>query len=84
MGTKDINHIKYDVSDGCVVVGLGQPILFSFDLDKPPGYKTFCEPEAIHFIKMNKVVVNTLTFYSEDVDQKEVNSNGETFIFTLQ
>ena len=28
--------------------------------------------------------MNTITFYLEDDDHKEVNSNGETWTFTLQ
>ena len=30
-------HLKADVTDGSVVHGLRQPILYSFVLDKPPG-----------------------------------------------
>ena len=41
-------HIKDDVIDGSVVNGIREPILFSFILDKPSGYKVFCEPETIH------------------------------------
>ena len=45
--TKKI-HLKCDVIDGSVVIGLIQPILYSFVLDKLPGYKVFSEPETIH------------------------------------
>ena len=31
--------------DGSVLNGVRQPILYSFVLHKPPGYKIFCEPE---------------------------------------
>ena len=41
--------LKWDIIDGSVVNGLGQPILFSFVLDKLPGYKVFCEPKTIHY-----------------------------------
>ena len=44
-------HLKYDNIDGSVVKGLKQPILYSFVLDKLPGYKVFCEPETIHYKK---------------------------------
>ena len=37
-------HLKCDVIDGSVVDGVRQPILYSFVLDKPSGYKVFCEP----------------------------------------
>ena len=46
-------HIKCDVIDGSVVNGIRERILFSFVLDKPSGYKAFCEPETIH-LKKNK------------------------------
>ena len=41
-------HLKSDVIDGSVVNGLRQPILYSFVLDKPPGFKVFSEPETTH------------------------------------
>ena len=34
-------HLKCDIIDGSVVDGVRQPILFSFVLDKPSGYKLF-------------------------------------------
>ena len=77
-------HLKCDAIDGSVVDGVRQPILFSFVLDKLPGYKVFCEPETIHYKKINKSVLNTITFYLEDNDRKEVDFNGETLTFTLQ
>ena len=42
-------HLKCDAIDGSVVNGDRQPILYSFVLDKPAGYKVFSEPERIHF-----------------------------------
>ena len=77
-------HLKCDVIDGSVVDGIRQPILFSFVLDKLPGYKVFCEPETIHYKKVNKSVLNTITFYLEDDNNEEVKFNGETLTFTLQ
>ena len=77
-------HLKCDIIDGSVQDGVRQPILFSFVLDKPSGYKVFCQPETIHYKKINKSVLNTITFYLEDDDYKEVNFNGETLTFTLQ
>ena len=55
-------HLKCDVIDGSVVNGVRQPILYSFVLDKPAGYKVFCEPESIHYKKISKSVLNTITF----------------------
>ena len=43
--------LKCDCIDGSIQNGLRQPILFSFFLDKPSGYKVFCEPETIHYKK---------------------------------
>ena len=45
--TNKIN-LKRDCIDGSIQGGVRQPILFSFVLDKPSGYKVFCEPETIH------------------------------------
>ena len=45
-------HLKCDIIDGCIQDGVRQPILFSFVLDKPAGYKIFCEPETIHYKKI--------------------------------
>ena len=76
--------MKCDCIDGSVVNGLKQPILYSFVLEKLPGYKVFSEPETIHYKKINKSVLNTITFYLEDDNHEEVNFNGETLTFTLQ
>ena len=48
LGSTNNIHLKCDCIDGSVVNGLRQPILYSFNLDKLPGYKVFCEPETIH------------------------------------
>ena len=77
-------HLKSDCIDGSIQNGLRQPILFSFVLDKPSGYKIFCEPETVHFKKINKAVLNTVTFNLEDDNNKVVNFNAETLTFTLQ
>ena len=77
-------HLKCDAIDSSVVDGVRQPILYSFVLDKPSGYKVFCEPETIHYKKINKSVLNTITFYLEDDSDKVVDFNQETMTFTLQ
>ena len=84
LSTTNKIHLKSDVIDGSVVNGIREPILFSFVLDKLPGYKVFCEPETIHHKNINKSVLNTITLYSEDDNNKEVDFNGETLTFTLQ
>ena len=76
--------MKCDCIDGSLQDGIRQPILFSFVLDKPSGYKIFCEPETIHYKKSNKSVLNTITFHLEDDNNEVVNFNGGTLTFTLQ
>ena len=77
-------HLKCDCIDGSIQEGIRQPIFFSFVLDKPSGYKVFCQPETIHYKRINKSVLNTITFYLEDDNNEEVDFNQETFTFTLQ
>ena len=77
-------HLKCDAIVGSIQDGVRQPILFSFVSDKPSGYKVFCQPETIHYKKINKSVLNTITFYLEDDNNEEVNFNEETLTFTLQ
>ena len=76
--------LKCNVIDGSIQNGLRQPILFSFVLYKKPAYKVFCEPETIHYKKINKSVLNIITFYLEDDNNEEIDFNGETLTFTLQ
>ena len=76
--------MKCDCIEGSIQDGVRQPILFSFVLDKPSGYKVFCEPEKIHYIKTNKSNSNTNTFQFEDDNNEVVDFNGETLTFSLQ
>ena len=76
--------LKCDIIDGSVINGVRQPILYSFVLDKKPGYKIFSEPETIHYKKIIKSILNTITFYLEDDNNKEVDFNQETLTFILQ
>ena len=84
LNTVDKIHFKCDCIDGSIQDGVRQPILFCFVLDKPGGYKVFCQPETIQYKKINKSVLNTLTFFLEDDNNEEVDFNGETLTFTLQ
>ena len=77
-------QLKCNAIDGSVVDVVRQPILYSFVLDKPSGYKVLCEPETILYRKINKSFLNTITFYLEDDNNEEVDFNGETLNFTLQ
>ena len=76
-------HLKCDVIDGSLVNGCRQPILYNFVLNKPSGYKVFCQPEIIHSKKTKRSVLNTLTFYLEDDNNEEFDFNQETITFTL-
>ena len=62
LSTLDKIHLKCDGINGSVVSGKREPIFFSFVLNKPIGYKVFCESETIHYKKVNKSVLNTTTF----------------------
>ena len=84
LGSTNKINLKCDVIDGSVLDGVRQPILYSFVLDKLPGYKVFSEPETIHYKKINKSVLNTITFFLDDDNNEEVDFNGETLTFTLQ
>ena len=84
LGNTNKIHLKCDCIDGSVVNGLRQPILYSFVLDKLPGYKVFCQPETIHYKKIRKSVLSTIPFYLENDNNEEVDFNGETMNFTLQ
>ena len=83
LSSTNVIHLKCDVINGSVVNGVKQPILFSFISDKTSGYRVFCEPETIHFKKINKSVFNTITFCLENDDNEEVIFIGETLTFTL-
>ena len=62
LGSTNKIHFKCDVIVGSVVNGLRQPILYRFVLDRKSGYKVFSEPETIHYKKINKSVLNIITF----------------------
>ena len=84
LSTFDKIHLKCVVIDGSVVNGSRQWLLYGLVLDRPPGYKLYCEPEAIHDKKVNIPVLNTITFFIEIDIYEEVNLNGETFTFKLK
>ena len=77
-------QLKCDCIDASVLNGVRQPILFSLFLDTPSGRKVFCEPEKKDYKKLNKSLLNTITFYLEDANHEEVTFNGETLTLTLQ
>ena len=77
-------HLKCDCIQGSIVNGIREPILYSFALSSPPGYKIYKEPRVKLFKKINKSVLSHITFYFEDDDHKTVDFNGETVSFTCQ
>ena len=77
-------HLKCDCINGSIVNGIREPILFSFALSSPPGYKITKEPRIKRFKKINKSVLSHITFYFENDDHKPVDFNGETITFTCQ
>ena len=77
-------HLKCDCVDGSIVNGKREPILFSFGIDEPPGYKLFIHPNIILYKKVNKERIDGIYFYLHDDDYNPVDFNGETITFTIQ
>ena len=77
-------HLKCDCIQGSIVNGVREPILYSFAISSPPGYKIIKEPRVKLFKKVNKSVLSHITFYFEDDDHKPVDFHNETITFTCQ
>ena len=77
-------HLKCDCTNGSIVNGVREPILYSFSLSSPPGHKIYKAPRIKLFKKINKSVLSHINFYFEDDDHKPVSFNGETIKFTCQ
>ena len=77
-------HLECDCIRGSVVNGTREPILYSFALSSPPGYKIYKEPRIKLFKKINKSVLSHIAFYFEDDDYKPVNFNVETISFICE
>ena len=54
VNTTNKMHLKYDVIDGSIQDGIRQPLLYSFVLDKKPGYNVFSNLRQ--FTKKNKQI----------------------------
>ena len=80
----DEDLLKCNCINGSFVIGVREPILYSFPLDKPPGHKIYKEPRIKHFKTINKSVLSLLIYYIENDDYKPVEFNGETISFTCQ
>ena len=77
-------RLKCKIVDGSIVNGVREPILYSFALDQPPGYKIYKEPKVKLFKKINKRILSHIAFYLEDDDYKPVDFNRESIPFTCQ
>ena len=77
-------HLKSDCVNGSIVNGVTEPILYSFALNSPPGYKIYKEPRIKRFKKVTKSVLSHFNVYFEDDDHKPVDFNGETTSFNCQ
>ena len=84
LSTTNKIHLKCVRIKGYFLDGCRQPILYSFVLNKPSGFKIFFEPETNYFMKIKNSLLNTMTFCLEVDNNKEVDFNGETLTFTLQ
>ena len=51
LSTKDKTQSNCEAIGRSLVNGVRETVLYSFALDKPPGYKIFFKPETIRFKK---------------------------------
>ena len=56
-------QLKCDVINGSILDGVRQLILYSFILNKPAVYTSFCETETFHYKKVNKPHLKKISFY---------------------
>ena len=54
--TIDLVLLNGDCIIGSIVNDIRKPILFTFALDKPPGFNVTCESERIHYKKVNHLL----------------------------
>ena len=48
LSTTDKVNSRHDVIDRSLLNGVRQPLMYNFVLDRPPGYRAFCQPERTH------------------------------------
>ena len=77
-------HLKCDCVNGSIANGIRDPILYSFALSSPRGYRFYKEPRIKLFERKNKSLLSHITFYLEDGDHKPVDFNGESISFTCE
>ena len=56
-------HLKHDVNESSAVKSIREPLLYTFILDKPSGYKVFCKPGTIQNKRKNRSVLKTITVF---------------------
>ena len=76
--------LKCNVIVGSMLDGLRQPIIFALFYKNLEDIKCFANLNHLIIKKINKSVLNTITFYLEDGYKEEVKFKGETLTFTLQ
>ena len=76
--------LKSHCIQGSKVNGAREPILYSFALDKPPGYRIHHTAKNKLYKEVNKSVLSHITFYLEDDDHKPVDFIGEAISFTCE
>ena len=77
-------HLKCCCINGSFVNGTREPLLYSFALSSPTGYKIFKEPRIKLFKKIKKSILSDIRFYLEDDDYKPVDFFGERINFACQ
>ena len=77
-------HLNCVCINDSIVIGIREPILYNFALDKPPGRKIHDEPKIKFFEKINKSVLSHISFFIGDDDRRPVNSDLETINFSCQ
>ena len=61
---------KFNCINGSLLNGVKEPMLYSFNLIKPPGYKVYFQPETLRYEKINVSVWSNIRFYLEDDDKQ--------------
>ena len=57
--------------NGSILNCVREPMLYSFNLSKPSGYKVYFQPETKHYEKINVSVWSNIRFYLE-ADDKQI------------
>ena len=77
-------HLNCDKVEGSILNGKPSSILYSFEIDKSPGYKIIKNPETILYKNITSDKIESLDFSVIDDDGNKVDFNNETITFTIQ